>query len=130
MEITMKWKILATAVTSILLSACVSRPIIDYSKVEQECGMQCQMNDQACASRYAGFPIILQANCNPEVEACVRACAPRSASKTNANSDSMTITSGKSSVTDRLNELDTLHKNGVINDSEYAAKKQDILKSL
>lgn len=126
----MKWTILATAVTSIFLSACVSRPSIDYSKVDQECGLQCQMNDQSCASRYAGFPLILQANCNPEVEACVRACSPRSASKTNTNSNSMAITSGKSSVTDRLNELDTLHKNGVINDSEYSAKKQEILKSL
>lgn len=127
----MKLTILATAVTSLVLSACVSRPSIDYSKVDQECGMQCQMNDQACASRFAGFPLILQANCNPEVEACVRACPPRYASKTNINhSESMAITNGKLSVTDRLNELDALHKNGVINDSEYSTKKQEILKSL
>lgn len=124
----MKWTILTATVISISLSACVTRPNIDYSKIDQECGMQCRMNDQACASRYAGFPLILQANCNPAVEACVNACSLRSTSKTNA--DSMAITNSKPSVTDRMNELDTLHKNGVINDSEYSAKKQEILKSL
>ncbi|MFJ2988016.1 SHOCT domain-containing protein [Collimonas sp. NPDC087041] len=125
----MRWEISNLPVLAILfLSSCAVRPSIDYSKIEQECGMQCQMNDQACSSRYAGFPLILQANCNPEVEACVRACPPRASSKGNSNS---TSTSGsKPSVTDRLNELDALHKNGVITDSEYSTKKQEILKSL
>jgi hypothetical protein len=113
------------AVTSLCLSACVTRPSIDYSKVDQACGLKCQMNDQACASRYAGFPLLLQANCNPEVEACVKACSPPSASNIITEP-----TNGKSSVTERLNELDALRKNGVINDSEYSAKKQEILKSL
>jgi hypothetical protein len=113
-----------------LLSGCVTRPSIDYTKVDQACGLQCAMNDQACASRFAGFPLILEANCNPAVEACVKACPQISASTTNTVSDSVKNSSGKPSVTERLNELESLRKNGMISDSEYSAKKQEILKAL
>jgi len=121
----MKFITLFLALVTLLLSACVSRPIIDYSKVDQACGLKCQMNDQACASRYAAFPLLLQANCNPEVEACVKSCSPESAGNIITESRN-----AKSTVTERLNELNVLRKNGVINDNEYSVKKQEILKSL
>ncbi|NOT18288.1 MAG: SHOCT domain-containing protein [Sulfuriferula sp.] len=127
----MKLLSLTVMIASLSLSACVTRPNIDYSKVDQECGLKCQMNDQACASRFSGFPLILQANCNPEVEACVKACPPNTTPiSPKVNFEASTNNKGNSSVTDRLNELNMLRKNGIINDSEYAAKKQEILKSL
>lgn len=89
------------------------------------------MNDEACTSRYAAFPLMLQSNCNPQVEACVKACPPNNASTTSeTNSESVATPSNKPSVSDKLKELASLHKQGLITDSEYAAKKQEILKSM
>ncbi len=121
----MKFMTLVLALSTLLLSACVTRPTMDYSKVDRACGLKCQMNDQACATRYTFFPLLLAANCNPEVEACVKACPPESAA--NIINESKNV---NAKATERLNELNTLHKNGVINNSEYAVKKQEILKSL
>ena len=48
-------------------------------------------------------------------------CRGISSSDTSANS---------ATVAERLKELDALHKSGLVNDSEYENKKQEILKSL
>lgn len=49
----------------------------------------------------------------------------------NSASNTATVSSpGKQSAIDKLKELDSMHKQGLITDSEYASKKQDILKSM
>ena len=102
----------------VVLTGCVSPPAIDYSKVEPQCAMKCQMNDAACTSRYSGFPLIMQAQCNPLVEACVNACPLASGESRGAT------------TANKLKELDTLRKEGLISDAEYQSKRQEILKSM
>ena len=112
----------------VVMSGCVTRPAIDYSKIEQSCAMQCQMNDQDCASRYAGFPLILQAECNPAVEACVHACPPINGATTiNQSTKSQ---QNSHSTTEKLNELNSLYKNGLINQDDYELKKKQILNEM
>jgi Short C-terminal domain len=86
------------------------------------------MNDASCTSRYSGMPIYLNTICNPDVEACVKACP--SAGSISPQSKASVSPSLQPSATDKLKELDALYKGGVINKEEYEGKKREILKAM
>ncbi len=123
----------ANIVATILLTGCVSAPVIDYTKIDAECGRICQKNEAECNTRYAELPTVQFTHCKPELNACVKACPPPETTpivnpdKATANSDAA---SSKLSIADRLKLLNELHNSGVITDKEYADKRQEILKSL
>jgi hypothetical protein len=123
----MKWTILASVVASLFLSGCVSAPNIDYSKIDYDCAQKCNQNHSTCMSGFKLFPAVAEKQCKDEVEMCANSCPQKGSSIPTAP---LATTSDKASVTDRLKELDALHKSGAINDSEYSVKKQEILKSL
>lgn len=110
-------KLLILAVL-LLLAGCASPPAVDYSKVEQQCAAKCQANDVACTSRFTGFPIMMQMQCNAAVEACVNAC-PKVGGDTQG-----------APVGNRLKELDALRRDGLISEAEYQQKRQEILKAM
>lgn len=49
---------------------------------------------------------------------------------TPTTSTAVANSSGKTSISDKLKELNSLHEQGLITDSEYNTKKQEILKAL
>jgi hypothetical protein len=118
---------------TVLLTGCVSAPVIDYTKIDAECGRICQKNEAECKTRYAELPTVLFTHCKPELNTCVKACPPpgttplTSPDTVTVNSDSATT---KPSIADRLKLLNELHNSGVITDKEYSDKRQEILKSL
>jgi hypothetical protein len=124
----MKRHLLLSSVVAALLSACVSAPNVDYSRVDPECGRVCQMNDASCTSRYAGMPIYLNTICNPQVEGCVKACP--SAGAASVQPKASASKTSQSSTTDKLKELDSLYKSRAINKEEYENKRQEIIKAM
>jgi hypothetical protein len=125
----MKQIVWVSVVSSVLLSACASTPAIDFSKVDEVCGKQCQTSEAECKTRFAEYPTILYTHCKPELTACVKACPPPGTTpavvpvKANEPTDKPTVAA-------RLRLLEELHKSGDITDKEYADKRQEILKSL
>ena len=123
----------ASAAVIVFLTGCASAPVIDYTKIDAECGRNCQKNEAECNKRFAELPTILFTHCKPELNACVNACPPpgttpiASPAATAANSDAAT---SKPSIADRLKLLNELHNSGVITDKEYSDKRQEILNSL
>jgi hypothetical protein len=109
------------------LSGCKSTSEVDLLAQNSECGKTCSAHYLTCDGRSSFFPIEHHNNCVDTYQDCVQSCPASSSASTTMPA---TATSDKASVTDRLKELDSLHKDGAINDSEYSAKKQEILKSL
>ena len=125
----MKRVIGLSVVSTLILSACASTPPIDYSKVDAECVKVCQKEETECNSLFADIPTLLYTHCKPEARACVTAC-PAPGAYVPVKPATSNATAEKSSVADRLKQLEELHKNGLITDKEYADKRQEILKSL
>jgi hypothetical protein len=120
------WVCLAFAM---LLSACASASDIDFSKVDAECGKQCQTAEAECNTRFAGYPTLLYTHCKPELRECVKACPPPGTTPPAAPAKANEVVD-KTSIAARLRLLEELHKSGDITDKEYADKRQEILKSL
>ena len=104
-------------------SGCAGTTDIDLSKVEYTCGQSCSTSYQTCDSRLTMMPIRQHNDCTDVYRKCVQSCpstfsSPRPSENT------------KPSVTDRLKELDALHKSGVIDDAEYQNKRHEILQAL
>jgi hypothetical protein len=125
----MKQIALVCAVSSVLLSACASAPDIDYSKVDEVCGKQCQTDEAECKKRFAEYPTISYTHCKPELRACVKSCPPPGTTPLVSPAKANEVTD-KTSIAARLRLLEELHKSGDITDKEYADKRQEILKSL
>ena len=129
----MKQAMRASIAVAVLLTGCAGAPVIDYTKIDAECGNLCKKNETECNTRYAELPTVLFTHCKPELNACVKSCPPPSTTpvtspdKATANSDTAT---SKPSIADRLKLLNELHNSGVITDKEYSDKRQEILKSL
>lgn len=118
----MKRTVFVCAFFTMALSGCQSVSDIDLSVKDSACGQICSTHYTTCDDRITMMPIRQHNDCADAFRYCVQACPPKGTS-------TATI-SDKASVTDRLKELDALHKNGLINDSEYATKRQEILKSM
>ena len=106
----------ASAVFTVLLTGCASAPVIDYTKIDAECGRVCQKNEVECNTRYAELPTVKFTHCKPELNACVKACPPPGTTPV-ANPDTATANSEAASakpIADRLKLLNELHNSGVI----------------
>jgi hypothetical protein len=120
-------------ITTALLSACASTPKSDYSILDAECVRTCKSNEAECKSRYADYPTILFAHCQPELKTCLKECPPPGTHPITAvvnPASGITNSATKPTIAERLKLLEELHKNGVITDKEYTDKRQDILNSL
>lgn len=123
----MKKILLVSAVASLVLSACISPPKIDFAKVDSACAQQCSTNHSNCMSGFKLFPLIAESQCNDAMETCTKTCPPKSDL---AISPQQKTTPAQSSTTEKLKELDALYKSGLINKADYEAKKQEILKAM
>ena len=129
----MKQVMRASVAVTVLLTGCAGAPVIDYTKIDAECGRICQKNEVECNTRFAEFPTVQFTHCKPELNACVKACPPPGTTPiagpdmATANSDAA---SSKPSIAERLKLLNELHNSGVITEKEYSDKRQEILKSL
>ncbi len=91
------------------------------------CGQNCSAYFRICDNEMSATPIAHHNSCVDTFRYCVQACSTKGASSATT---SAATTSDKPSVTDKLKELDALHKQGLITDSEYANKRQEILKAM
>jgi hypothetical protein len=123
----MKKFILVSAIASLFLSACISPPKIDFTKVDSACAQQCSTNHSTCMSGFKLFPLVAESQCNDEMGTCVKACPPKS--DLGITSQQKT-TPAQSSTTEKLKELDGLYKSGLINQTDFEAKKREILKAM
>lgn len=107
-----------------ILSGCQNTNDIDMDLPGKnaECALVCSTHYKECDNRFTMMPIRQHNDCTDAYRYCVKACPPKDASTANP--------SDKPSVTDKLKELDSMHKSGLITDSEYAAKRQEILKGM
>ena len=103
-------------------SGCAGTTDIDLSKVEYTCGQSCSTSYQTCDSRLTMMPIRQHNDCTDVYRKCVQGCPSSSAP--------LATPGNKPSVTDRLKELDALHKSGAIDDAEYENKRREILQAL
>lgn len=123
----MKKVILVSAIASLVLSACISAPNIDFAKIDAVCAQQCSANHSTCMSGFKLFPLVAESQCNDAMETCVKTC-PTKPDPTLASQQKNTPT--PRSTADKLRELNALYKNGLINQADYEAKKQEILKAM
>ena len=102
----------------VLLGGCATPPSSDPSTADASCAQQCSANLATCSSGFKLFPIVQQKQCNDNYDVCVRGCPARSAA------------TSASPTADRLKALEELRKSGAVTDTEYAAKRKEILESL
>lgn len=69
------------------------------------------------------FPVVQQKQCNDTYDVCIKGCPTRRAGQ-------LTLGQPAATTAERLKELDTLFKSGAISQSEYDAKRKQILGSL
>jgi hypothetical protein len=124
--LTMKLILLVSAVPSLVLSACISPPKIDFGNIESACAQQCSTNHSNCMSGFKLFPLVAESQCNDAMETCAKTCPPKSSLAISRRNASPV----PSSTTEKLKELDGLYKGGLINKADYEAKKQDILRAM
>ena len=106
------------AIMAVGLAGCVTAPDLDMSKADSVCSQRCSSEYSACTTGFKLFPLVAQAHCNESLKVCVSSCsAPQAAT-------------GTSPTAHKLIELNNLHKQGLISEKEYEAKKQDILKMM
>jgi hypothetical protein len=119
----MNIRILVISTLVVAASGCATPPKANPSLVESGCAQQCSSNLATCSSGFKMFPVIQQKQCNDTYDVCIKGCPARASGQ--AVSGRMSST-----VTDRLRELDALFKSGVLSQSEYDAKRKEILGSL
>lgn len=100
----------------IFTTSCARAPISNPSKVSSECAQKCSVDLATCGSGFKLFPVIQQQQCNDNYDICIGGCPIRK--------------SAASSIKNRLQEVDTLFRSGVINQKEYSTKRQEIIDSL
>jgi hypothetical protein len=69
------------------------------------------------------FPIVQQKQCNDTYDVCIKGCPARGSAPSAA-------TQAAHSAAERLKELDALLASGAISQSEYDAKRKQILSDL
>jgi hypothetical protein len=69
------------------------------------------------------FPLANEASCKTAMETCAQTCPAKSAV-------SATQPKAQISNAEKLKELDSLYKGGLINKYEYDTKRQEVLKSM
>ncbi|MEZ2349451.1 SHOCT domain-containing protein [Caballeronia sp. RCC_10] len=112
----MKYLVLAGLVAA--LGGCVSAPELDLTNVDHACSQRCSSEYSRCTTGFKLFPLVEQAHCNESLKVCVSTCGPSQPVSASASSSQ------------KLTELSELYKRGLINQKEFDAKKQDILKAL
>lgn len=108
-------KILLPLTLSILLSACVAAPKVDFTGIDKDCAQQCSVNHTECLRGFTIFPLAKESACKAGMETCAKAC-PREAAAIG--------------TADRLKEIDALLAEKLITPEEHAAKRQEILKAM
>ncbi|MEX3635337.1 SHOCT domain-containing protein [Paraburkholderia sp. BR14320] len=111
-------KRLITVAATMVLTGCIAAPELDLSKVDSTCAQRCSSEYSNCTTGFKLFPLIEQAHCNEALKVCVAACTP-----------AQTVT-GNATSAQRLTELKTLYKQGLISEEEYETKRQEILKTM
>jgi hypothetical protein len=106
-----------------VLSGCQSIADVDLSAKDAACGQLCSTHYESCNDRVTLMPIRQHNDCADSFKYCVQACPATKGVAAAAAGE-------RPSVADRLKELESLHKNGLISDDEYSTKKQEILKQL
>ena len=101
----------------ILLVGCAKPPISNPSKVEVKCAKSCSKDLAQCSSGFKLLPVIAQQQCNDAYDVCINGCPAREKTQ-------------KESLSQRLNNLEKLHKSSLINEEEYKEKRKEILNSL
>ena len=129
----MKFLLFSCTAATVLLSACIGPPKIDFSKIESSCAQQCSTNHSNCMSGFKLFPLVAESQCNDAMETCAKTCPTKPAG--GVASQPRAVTPQAPSVptptaTERLKELDALFKGGLISKEDYESKKQEILKSI
>lgn len=105
------------------VTGCAIPPRADPSLVEAGCAQQCSANLATCSAGFKMFPVVQQKQCNDTYDVCIKGCPARISGQTASIQLPTT-------VADRLKELDVLFKSGAISQSEYDAKRKQILGSL
>ena len=111
-------KRILAAVIAVGLAGCVTAPDLDMSKADSVCSQRCSSEYSACTTGFKLFPLVAQAHCNESLKVCVSSCSPSNSAIAGTP------------TTQKLNELNSLYKQGLINEKEYESKKQDILKAM
>ncbi|MBC3917305.1 SHOCT domain-containing protein [Undibacterium sp. CY18W] len=110
---------------TVLLSACIGAPKVDFANIDSTCAQQCSANHTTCISGFKLFPLANEASCKTAMETCAQACPTKTEVANSARTKSAPV-----STAEKLKEIDTLLKDGLITKTEYEAKRQDILKSM
>jgi hypothetical protein len=100
------------------LAGCATPPKANPSLVEAGCAQQCSTNLSTCSAGFKMFPVVQQKQCNDTYDVCIKGCPARSSGQPSATAAA------------RLKELDALLASGAISQSEYDAKRKQILGSL
>lgn len=111
-------KRLTIAVLLTALTGCVSAPDLDLSKLDSTCAQRCSSEYSTCTTGFKLFPIAEQIHCNESLKVCAGSCP--------AAQPVVTATPSAQ----KLAELSSMYKQGLITEKEYAAKKQEILKAM
>ena len=117
-------KILVLSFTlTTLLSACIGPPKVDFANIDSICAQQCSANHTSCMSGFKLFLLANESSCKTAMETCAQTCPPKSA---------VSVAQPKVPVsnTERLKELDSLYRGGLISKDEYDVKRQEVLKSM
>lgn len=111
-------KRLTIAAAIMALTGCVSAPDLDLSKVDSACSQRCSSEYSTCTTGFKLFPLVAQAHCNESLKVCASTCP--------ASQPVIATTP----AAQKLSELTSMYKQGLITDKEYETKKQEILKAL
>jgi hypothetical protein len=122
-------KIIIAYIASTILISCQSTKDIEANLADKDvpCGKNCSEYFRICDNQTSATPIAHHNGCVDTFRYCVQTCPTKGSSSA---ATTAAVTSDKPSIADKLKELDSLHKQGLITDSEYANKKQEILKSM
>jgi hypothetical protein len=112
---------IASLSSLLVLCGCVTAPTLDYSKIESVCAQRCSSEYSNCTAGFKLFPLVAQAQCNESLQVCVKVCPEASASIGQK---------GQSTTSQKLTELNSLYKQGLISEKDFNAKKEEILKGM
>jgi hypothetical protein len=104
----------------ILFNGCVSKPQIDFSKIDSGCAQKCTDKHTDCMSGFKMFPIAAEQSCNNSLKLCIEACPKINSLETTYNK----------TTSEKLEELNLLLREGLINEDEYNSKRQEILDAI
>jgi len=119
----MKFRLTAISFFAFVLTSCATPPKSNPAVVESGCAQQCSANLATCSAGFKMFPIVQQKQCNDTYDVCIKGCPARTSTQA-------TAVRAPSSAEERLKQLDALYKSGAISQSEYEAKRKEILGSL